>query len=359
MNQTRLLALVIAAVLAIAGGWYFGTATEPVQHAAIDTGKLMFPDLTAKLKDARRIEITSKGKVTVIELKNGVWGVADRGGYPVEEPKLRGLLTSLTELRLTEPRTTNPAEFSRLGVEDPAADTTGTANLLRVLDGDGKPIVSVIVGHRRMRTRGDVPEEVYVRRPGDNQSWLAEGSLQADADPQVWLNRDIVNISHALVTKVVATKNGATIELTRDGEKLKVTQPAEYPKLEDYKLDDVGRALENLTFQDVKPDKEPIGDKVGDAVFTTSDGLNIAVTINHLGKDSWTRFAVTAPDRNKPEAERLNAKLAGWAFETGAWKDQSLDPSLDDLKAPPPAKSEAPAAEAPKAEAPSAEAPKP
>ena len=238
-------------------------------------------------------------------------------------------------------------------------DTTGTANLLRVLDGDGKPIVSVIVGHRRMRTRGDVPEEVYVRRPGDNQSWLAEGSLQADADPQVWLNRDIVNISHALVTKVVATKNGATIELTRDGEKLKVTQPAEYPKLEDYKLDDVGRALENLTFQDVKPDKEPIGDKVGDAVFTTSDGLNIAVTINHLGKDSWTRFAVTAPDRNKPEAERLNAKLAGWAFETGAWKDQSLDPSLDDLKAPPPAKSEAPAAEAPKAEAPSAEAPKP
>ena len=56
--------------------------------------------------------------------------------------------------------------------------------------------------------------------------------------------------------------------LTRDGDKLKVTQPAEHPKLEDYKLDDVGRALENLTFQDVKPDKEPIGDKVGEAVFS-------------------------------------------------------------------------------------------
>src|ERR1700676_4188411 len=110
MNQTRLLLLVIAAVIAIAGGWYFGTATQPEQRA-LDTGKLMFPDLTARLKDARRIEITNKGKVTVIELKDNVWAVADRGGYPAQESKLRGMLTALTELRLVEPRTTDPTEF--------------------------------------------------------------------------------------------------------------------------------------------------------------------------------------------------------------------------------------------------------
>src|SRR5580704_18607000 len=134
MNQTRLLALIVLAVIAVAGGWYFGTATEPVQHASIDTGKLMFPDLTAKLKDARRIEITSKGKVTAIELKDGVWGVADRGGYRVQETKLRGMLTTLTELRLMERLTTDPVQFSRLGVEDPTSEKEGTANLLRVLD---------------------------------------------------------------------------------------------------------------------------------------------------------------------------------------------------------------------------------
>ncbi len=345
MNPIRLLALVLAAVLALAGGWYFGTATEPPQRAAIDTGKLMFPDLTGKLKDARRIEITSKGKVTVIELKDGVWGLADRGGYRVQDTKLRGMLTTLTELRLIEPRTTDPAQFTRLGVEDPSSEKEGTANLLRVLEGDGKPILAVIVGHRRMRTQGHVPEQVYVRVPGDNQTWLADGGLQADADPQVWLDRDVINIPHGLITKVVATKNGETIELARDGDKLKVTKPAEYPKLEDYKIDDVGRALENLTFQDVKPANEPIGDKAGEAVFTTSSGLDIAVTVYHLDKDSWTRFAVSASDAGKAEAERLNARLSGWAFETGTWKDKSLIPSIDDLKAPPPAepaKEEAP-----------------
>jgi hypothetical protein len=355
MSQTRLIALVLAAVLALAGGWYFGTATQPVERAAIDSGRLMFPDLAAKLKDARRIEITSKGKTTVIALKDGVWGIEERGGYRVQETKLRGMLTMLTELRLVEKRTSDPTEFNRLGVEDPVKDTAGTANLLRVLDDKGQAIVSVIVGHRRMRTQGNVPEQVFVRLPGDNQSWLADGGLQADADPQVWLDRDVMNISHALITKVVATKDGQTVELTRDGDKLAVTQPADHPKLEDYKVDDVGRALENLTFQDVKSDKEPIGDKIGQAVFTTSDGLDIAVSVYHLDKDSWTRVSVAAPERNKPEAERLNARLAGWAFETGAWKDKSLVPSIDDLKAPPPepAKTEAPATP------PTVEAPKP
>jgi hypothetical protein len=342
MNQTRLVALVIAAVLAVAGGWYFGTATQPPERVAIDTGRLMFPDLTAKLKDAHRIEITSKGKITVIELRDGVWGLTDRGGYRVQEAKLRGMLTALTELRLLEARTSDPAQFARLGVEDPSTNKEGTADLLRVLDGDGKPIVSLIVGHRRMRTQGNVPEQVYVRLPGDNQTWLADGALQADTDPQSWLDRDVINVSHTLITKVAATKNGATIELTRDGDKLKVTQPAEYPKLEDYKIDDVQRALESLTFQDVKPAGEPIGDKIGDAVFTTSDGLDITVTVYHVDKDSWTRITVAAPDRNKPEAERLNEKLSSWAFETGAWKDKSLVPSIDDLKAPEPTKDAAP-----------------
>ena len=342
MNQNRLLAMVVAGCVAVGAGWYFGAATRPDQRVAMDSGKLMFPDLAAKLKDARRIEITGKGKTTVVELRDGIWGIADRGGYRVLESKLRGMLTTLTELRLTEPRTSDPTQYARLGVEDPTAEKEGTANLLRVLDAGGKPIVAVIVGHRRMRTQGHVPEQVYVRLPGDPQSWLAEGGLQADTDPQVWLDRDVINIAHGTIAKVAATNGDSKIELARDGEKLKVTVPAEYPKLEDYKLDDVARALETLTFQDVKSDKEPIGDKAGEAVFSTSDGLEISVTVNRQDKDSWTRFKVTGTEARKADVEKLNAKLAGWAFQTGQWKEKAFIPALDDLKAPPPAPPPAP-----------------
>ncbi len=185
--------------------------------------------------------------------------------------------------------------------------------------------------------------------PTNHKAGWRRALVRAEADPQVWLDRNVINIAPTLITKVTATKGDAKIELTRDGDKLKVTQPADYPKLEDYKVEDVNRALENLTFQDVRPINEPYGDKAGEAVFSTSDGLDITVTLYHLGKDSWDRFTVAAPDRGKPEADRLNAKLANWAFEIGAWKDAALVPSLDDLKAPPPAKpAEPPAAEAPK-----------
>ena len=333
MNQTRLLALVCAAVLALAGGWYFGTATRPSSDAAIDTGQLMFPGLAPKLTEARRIEITAKGKTLVVALKDNVWGVEDHGGYRVTESKLRGMLTALTELRLVEPRTADPTQYTRLGVETPSAEKDSTASLLTVLDGAGKPIVTLIAGHRRTRTQGNVPEQIYVRRPNEAQSWLAEGGLQVDTDAQVWLDRAVINVSNGQIMKVVSTKGNETIELWRDDTKLKVTVPAEHPPLEDYKLDDVARALESLTFQDVKRDSEPLGEPAGSAVFTTLDGLEIHVTVSHLEKDSWTRIKAVG----KPEAaDKLNAKLAGWAFQTGLWKDKALIPGIADLAAPPP-----------------------
>jgi hypothetical protein len=348
MSSRTLIALLIAGVLAIAGGWYFGIATIPIEQRSVDAGKLMFPDLAPKLKDATKIEVIHQGKPTTIALVNGQWGLTDRGGYQVQETKLRGMLTALTELRLVEPRTSDPAEFSRLGVEDPDAPGSNS-NLLRILDAAGKPMVAVIVGHRRVRTQGNVPDQVYVRRPGDNQAWLAEGGLEVDSDPQLWLDRDIMNIDHSRIAKVVATHGAQTLQFVRNGDKLALTEPADHPKLDDYKLDDVDRALELLTFQEVKPAADAVGDEAGHAVFTTTDGLAVTATVFHAGKDLWARFAVTGADKTKAEADRLAARLTGWTYQIGSWKEKALVPTLDDLKAAP----EKPAATAAPGSAPS------
>ena len=332
MSPRTLLTLVVLGVLAIGGGWYFGTATTPAQQAAMDAGKLMFPDLAPKLRDVVKIEVEHQGTPTVIALNNGQWGLADRGGYRVQETKLRGMLTGLTELRLVEARTTDPAQFSRLGVED-ASTKESNSNLLRLLDGSGKPIVAVIVGHRRVRTQGNVPEQVYVRRPGDNQAWLAEGALQADADPQLWFDRDVMNIGHDRIAKVSATRGDTTLEFAQDGDKLTLTAPADHPKLDEYRLEDVGRALELLTFQDVKPGKDATGDEAGHAVFTTTDGMKISVVVQHGEKDLWVRFSVTGEDKAKAEADKLAARVNGWAYQIGSWKEKALVPAMDDLKA--------------------------
>ena len=361
MTTRTLIILVVLGVVAIAGGWYFGIATLPNEQVAANNGKLMFPDLTPRLQQAAEVEVVHQGRKLVIEKRDQHgqvrWGLQGRGGYPVQETKLRGMLTALTELRLVDQRTSDPKEFSKLGVEDPNSPTSNS-NLVRVLDASGKTIAALIVGHRRVRTGGNVPDEVFVRRPNDNQSWLAEGSLDVDSDPQVWLDRDIMNIDHNRIAKVVATRDGATLEFTRTGDKLALTVPANHPKLDNFKLQDVSRALELLTFDDVHPATTPPPNPIGTSVFTTSDGLTVTASVYQappnpnatpeMDQEVLAQFAVTGDGKTKAEADRLQARLSGWTFELGSWKESSLVPSLADLTTAPSAK---PAAAAPAAAA--------
>src|SRR6185437_11829313 len=145
-------------------------------------------------------------------------------------------------------------------------------------------------------------------------------------------------------------------------QKMVMKQPADHPPLDDYKLDDVDRALELLTFQDVQTDKQPVGDKAGESVYTTNDGLAVTASVFKGDKDIWARFGAApaarldaaAGDKAKAEADKLNARLAGWTYQLGDWKRKALVPTLDDLKAPPPEK---PAAAVSTPAAPAASAP--
>jgi hypothetical protein len=339
MRARAVAILVVLGVIALVGGWFLGTATTPPGRTTITAGGLMFPGLAPQLHDAAKVEITHQDNVTVIEKRpDGGWGVASMHDYPIQETKLRSLLTGLTELRLAEPRTSDPAEFARLGVDDPKTKGS-SADLLRIMDAGGKPLVALIVGHRRVRSQANVPDEIYVRRPDENQSWLAEGTLQVDADASQWLDRNILNIAHERIASVTATRVGAgeaapPLAFGQVDGKFGLTQPAEHPKLEDYKVDEVGRALEQLTFQAVRADADAPGSEAGHAVFTTNDGLVVNVTTLHADNDVWTRFAISkTDDKVKAEAERLGGRLAGWTYQIGSWKEKSLVPTLDDLKA--------------------------
>jgi len=363
MRTGGLVVLCLVGAAALGGGWYFGTAHQPTEQTSVAGGTLMFPGLTAHLADAARIEITHQGTTTTLarigDKPEAPWGLAQRGMYPVQATKLRGMLTALTELRLVEPRTADPSLYCRLGLED-ADQKASTADLLRVYDAAGKPIAELLVGHRRVRTEGNVPDQVFVRRPGDAQTWLAEGSLQVDADPQLWLDRDVANIDHSRIATVVVHHGDSELDFaTKDG-KLVLTAPANPPKLEDYKLDDLDRGLELLTFEDVTAEKDAaaskIGDAVGTSVFTTTDGLAVHVTLSKGEKAVWAHLNATADgpgptDKTKDEAAKLNAKWGGWIFQLGAWKQASLTPDVDALKAPPPAPAPAAASAPPPAPA--------
>ncbi len=51
-----------------------------------------------------------------------------------------------------------------------------------------------------------------------------------------------------------------------------------------------------------------------------------------------------SPPRDMRCGTKLDQRVKGWAYQLGGWKSASLVPSLDDLKAPPPAKPATPPA---------------
>ncbi len=343
MNRRTLLMLSGAAVVVLGGALLLKPGTPPPPSPA--GAALAFPGLAQRLQGAARIVATRHDGTLEIARRGETWVLPARGNYPVRQEKVRELLVGLTELRLTEPRTANPELLSRLGVEDPT-QPGATSTLLRVLDAQGATIAELIIGRRRVRTQGNVPESAYVRRPNETQAWLAEGRVPVDSDPQLWLDRDIANLPRERVRRAaIARVNQPPLVILRSGEPdgtLRITEPADAPPAEESALDEVGRAFEFLTFLDVRAEADAPGEALGEARFELTDNLAIVVRPRRDDGNLWITLAAEGDD----EAARLNARWRGWAYQVGEWKERAFVPVIEELRAqerPPPEAPETPA----------------
>ena len=330
MNRRNLLLLGAAAVASVGAALLLTPdRAEPPPASATP---LAFPGLAPRLANAASIEVVRHdGTLTVRRAAPDRWVLPARADYVARPERVRELLTGLTELRLAEPRTANPEMLERLGVEDPRRPGA-TSSLLRVLDANGAAIAELVVGRRRMRVQGNVPETVYVRRPGENQAWLAEGRLPLDADPNLWIDRDIANIPRDRVREAAITREGEPPLVLRRGRDLdsalQVVEPAETPPLDDISLDEVARAFEFLTFLEVRAEADVPGERLGEARFTLTDNLRITVTCHKDGETLWVRMFAEGDE----EAARLTARWRGWAYQVGQWKERAFVPRLADLR---------------------------
>lgn len=332
MKRRTLLLLGTAAVASV--GAALVLTPEPEERDAAPGGRagLAFEGLAGKLQGASRIEIGRHDAKLELQRRGEAWVLPAKGGYPVRPERVRELLVGLTELRLAEARTSDPAQFDRLGLDDPMKPGS-TALLLRVLDAEGGAIAELIVGRRRVRTQGNVPESVYVRRPGQNQSWLAEGRLPVDADPQLWLDRDIANLPHDRIRRIIVRRTDEPeLRLVRGEEaeaKLRLAESAGTPPLDEVALDEMGRAFEFLTFLDVKPAAEIPSSPLGESRFELNDGSSITVQPHKDGDAVW----ISLRAEGGGEADGLNARWQGWAYQVGAWKEKAFVPRIADLAA--------------------------
>jgi hypothetical protein len=342
MKPGLVLALGLAAAAAIGGAVLL--APDRTAPPAMDRPLAAFPDIAARLATAATIEIARHDGRTTLRREGNRWVAAERGGYPVRQDRVRELLVGLTELRLTEPRTANPELLARLGLEDPL-QPGATGTLLRVLDGAGAPLAELVIGRRRVRTGGNLPETAYVRRPAETQAWLAEGRLPADHDPNLWLPRDIASIPRDRLREARIARAGAEpVTIRRGGDPdgdLALDPLPEGREADPDRLSAVARAFEALTLTDVRREVDAPGEPLGEARFAFTDGLIVTARLRREGETLW----LIPRAEGGPEAARLMALWQGFAYQIGSWQAEVFLPEAASLlRAAPDA---APATDAP------------
>jgi hypothetical protein len=265
------------------------------------------------------------------------WLIAEKGNYPAKASKIAQIVRAMAGLTLVEPKTQNPDLYPRLEVDDPG---NGKSALVAVKDKSGADLAQAIVGKRRYDRLGAGNDGVYLRKPGEAQTWLAHGTLDPSGDPASWLDRQIIDISEKKIAKVTLTQ--------ADGSKLVISRPAPEAKfaVEDapadakFKSETTTRgpatALETLDLDDVKPAGELfVPDKdVVTASFMTFDGLTVDMRLMERDKTDWVAISAAGSGSAEADAKKIEDKVSHWTYAIPAYKANLLKTKLADLVEP-------------------------
>ena len=324
-------ALVILAILAMIG--------QRGQQPQTQSGNMFLPGLLESLDDVRRVEIVGAGeeRLATLERNDSGWTVLERGGYPADLTKTRHALLSLAETQILEAKTANPALHDRLGLEAITSDTAG--GIAVELIGLAEP-VRIIVGD----AEGDYQR--YVRRQGEDQTYLINRDPELATSAVDWLDTEIVNvdgerIQHVtvsrsdgeplIVSKAVRGQANFTVENIPEGRKIRYDSIANV----------MGNILESLTLDDVEPLTETT-DEVIVTEFRTFDGLVITARSLERDDSAWASCAAAVDPTLPPESEQtradaaveateINERVQGWRYQIATYKFDQLTREIADL----------------------------
>jgi len=177
MTRARFMLLLVAALAAICGAFYLSSQRNLQRDSR---GAPLFPTLAPELNTVTEVSILKGSATPAVTLhKSGEqWTVAERADYPANVAKLGRLLRALADAKVVEEKTSDPANYPIIGVEDPAkAGATGAE--ISVLAQDGRH--SLIVGK-------PVGEGTFARRPGDSKSYAVEPAISVEPEPRSWID---------------------------------------------------------------------------------------------------------------------------------------------------------------------------
>jgi Domain of unknown function (DUF4340) len=318
---------VVAAAIAL--------STQKEATSAQFEPELFFPGLNETVGQATRLVYTvGQGmqgvtNVTIERDEDGVWRVLQREGYPARTDRVRKTILGLTELEAFEPRTSNPEWHRNLGLLEP--ENLGRAVRVQLLDKDGNEIAGLLAGEI-VEASSDLQGRgfLYVRRDGEDQTWLARGAISLDKDVANWLDPSVVKLSQERIAKVTLWSVSETPAI------LSRSSP-DHPNfvVENLPVGSVSRgapivnasatAFASFEFLDAVPVESIIFNNPPVAEIVTFDGLKLTLTMAGANTGMWAKIVASADrsviaddaDTTALDAEiaEINAQMGDWAYK--------------------------------------------
>jgi hypothetical protein len=363
MNRQQLVALLITALVAISAALYVSTQRNAAREVH---GLPLFPSLASDLNTVTSLSVL-KGSATpsvTVHKQGDEWTVAERANYPADVAKLRRLLLSLSDAKILEQKTSDPANYSIIGVEDPTKPGA-TGAQIELIAKAGKQ--DLIVGK-------PAEQGSFVRRVGEKSSYVVEPAISFEAEPRYWIDTRLLDLSADKIQSIQfkpdtgpaftvrrVTEPPKPVETTMPATPAMPAMPAASPiskfVLEGapsgrQALDSNGLAPSPSTFSNLNDDDvAPVGDidfsKPSTVTLSFADGSVITLTGAAVGEKRWIQVAAS-------KDASLSAKANGRAFEIANYRYDQIFKPLEQLLVPKPAPSAKPAAPGPKSAAPGA-----
>ena len=229
---------------------------------------------------------------------------------------MRALLLSLAEAKLVEATTRQKDRYKLLGLEDPTTHDA-TSRLVRLKDNKGAVLAEAILGHQRTDAFGAGKNGTYMRKPGDDQTWLVNTKIDAGVDLKSWVDPTLFEarldeVKHVSVK--LPSEDALEIDETADGTKPVLANMPDGIKLKYVNaLDDIVGAATAVDFEDVRK-TEPTGDKMSTVVLELDNGLKVTFNTEREGGFSWLWLDASGEGEAKKAADALKMRTKGWQF---------------------------------------------
>lgn len=353
MNLKSLVVIIIAiAVGSIA--YYLGTKPSSGPEGINSN---LLPSLSEQLNDVTKLTILEANHtlLAVISKADKNWVVENRDNYIADIGAVRKTFNNLAEAKLIEAKTSNPDNYKKLGVEDVTKPNAQGVQI--VIDGLDQE-VNIILGNKGKA--GDKTQ--YIRRVGEQQSWLINKNLDLNKDATNWLKKDILDIPPERIKSIqIKHSDESVIDLENKGteqfEFVLLNSLPEDKKVSESEIYQVANALSSLQLTDVVSSEKIEAESVKHVLttFQTFDGLSIEANSYIIDDQMYTKLQIKFnPDlvdasksnnqnadsgydaavRSDPEAAqalatKVGPKLDGWAYILPTITQEALIKTLD------------------------------